>query len=365
MIRVMRRFARIMLVAFVATIVAACGRAMSSTSVAVSSAPRETARPSSSKADGESPLEVSGWVVAWDTNSLASLAAHADSIARVYAEFITCGEDGLPRLNPAVPPGWIERVRDLSSAHKVHFLLMMNNFADGSFEPDRVRRFLHDTALMERHIAETVRIAKEERADGLDVDYEGLDAPDRAAFTDFVAALGARCRAEKLLLGVAVHPKESEPGSWGGPAAQDYAALGAAADFVHVMAYDFHWATSDSGSIAPPDWVERVMTFAASRISAEKLELGLNAYGYDWSGRSARTVTAASWTALVAEQALQGRSPHRDSATLEMRLAHDGREAWFPDAVAYGPKLAVARRLMLRGVALWALGQEDPGFWRR
>jgi spore germination protein YaaH len=281
-------------------------------------------------------------------------------LQRVYPEYITCGEDGMPRRLKDMPAGWEQEVVKVARANGVKTLATMNNYANGGFEPLRIRKMINDKALMERHVDELIRLAKAVGMDGLDVDYESMDAEDRIPFTAFVTRLGEKAHAQGLLLGIAVHPKESEPGNWGGPMAQDYAALGKAVDFFHVMTYDYHWATSDAGSIAPPDWAKRVMEFTLTRVPASKVEMGMNGYGYEWSGKKGETMT---WKLWQQRMAACGR-PERNEATQELVLNCKGKEIWYPDAQTFMPKIKAARELGLRGLAMWVLGQEDPAVWR-
>src|SRR5207237_1862561 len=74
---------------------------------------------------------------------------------------------------------------------------------------------------------------------------------------------------------------------WAG--AYDYAALGAAADLITIMAYEYRGPFSGPGSVAPYGWVQRVAAFTASQIPPEKVLLGLAFYGYDWNTTSGGT----------------------------------------------------------------------------
>jgi len=304
-------------------------------------------------------LQLSAWLVSWDPESMKSFEANAGRLARVYPEFISCGEDGLPVRLAKIEAGWMARVLKLAHAKGAKVLATMNNYGAAGFDKARVQRMLASPDLMKRHIAMLLAIAKEEGLDGLDVDYELLEAKDRAAFSAFVTGLSLAAHARGLLVGIAVHPKDSEPGSWDGPQAQDYAALGRAVDYFHVMTYDYHWQTSEAGSLAPPDWVRKVMAFAAAEVPKAKLEMGLNSYGYDWQGKKGVTMTWPEWAKLAAA----GNPAYRDPMTRELIMRTQGHEIWYPDAEAYMPKIKAAKELGLLGGAMWVLGQEDPAFW--
>src|SRR5215210_4028433 len=118
-----------------------------------------------------------------------------------------------------------------------------------------------------------------------------MPATAKAGFTAFVQLLASKLHASNKLLSVTVHPKTSASATWDGPGAQDYTAIGAVADSVKVMAYDYHWSTSDAGAIAPLSWLDQVAIYAESTIAPQKVIMGLPWYGYDWLGTSAVGVT--------------------------------------------------------------------------
>ena len=156
------------------------------------------------------------------------------------------------------------------------------NMTDGSWSYPPVARMLHTPALMSRHIAAIVSLADRENYAGIDIDYEGLHAGDRQALSTFITRLAAALHAHGKILSVAVFAKTSDAGYGGQNVAQDYAAIGRAADQVRRMAYDYHWNTSAPGPIAPISWVRSVIDYARTQIPAARLVLGIPLYGYDW-----------------------------------------------------------------------------------
>ena len=306
------------------------------------------------------PLELTGWLVFWDPQSWASFQANVGALARVYPEAYSCQADGgIGRVEGATPQKLADTMA-LAHAHGCKVLGMMNNYAGGDFDRLRVERFLNDPAQMERHVQGLLALAQADGLDGLDVDYENLSAGDRAAFTAFVRRLADACHAKGLLVGVAAHPKESEPGTWDAPKAQDWQALGAAVDYFQPMTYDFHWASGAPGTIAPPVWVRSVISFAASQMPASKVELGLKTAGVNWSGKG----QDLPWPGFLDLQSKAGKA-QRDPDTQELTLtAPAGGEVWMPDAATAEVKFQIARELGVRGVAMWVLGSEDPALWK-
>jgi spore germination protein YaaH len=305
----------------------------------------------------ESHVKLSGWFLLDDDgSSLNSLRTHAGSLECASTDWIHCRKDGSVVHGPH--PTADERI-ELKKIVKRHGLKIYAMAVNEGFSAEGVEAALASPASIAAHVAALVKIAVDEGADGIDLDYESLNEKDRGGFTQFVKQLADALHSHRLRLVMAIHAKESEPGTWGGPQAQEYAALGRAADSVRVMTYDEHWNTSEAGPISSPDWVARVMAFAATQIPPGKLELGIAAYGYDWLGKKGDGIGWTEWAQRVAAHG----PAKRDAASQELVLTYDGRTAYFVDGEAARPKLAIVRQLGLHGLAMWRLGSEDPGFW--
>ncbi len=250
----------------------------------------------------------------------------------------------------------MRHVVELAKAHGVKVLGTMNNYDHDSagFDRKRVEKFLGDPAAMEAHVQGLLALARADGLDGLDVDYESLDAQDRGAFSAFVQRLCDAAHAKGLTVGLAAHPKVSEPGTWGGPQAQNYAVLGAAVDYFHVMTYDYHWSTSGAGSLAPLGWVRQVAEFTASKVPPSKIELGVNTYGMDWQG----TGQDLTWPDFLALQAKLGMATERDD---------DGRRscAWTTPAAKCGCRTPTPVSRSSNWPGNWGSAASPYGCWAR
>ena len=144
---------------------------------------------------------------------------------------------------------------------------------------------LHSPELMAAHVTAIVALVQRNQYAGIDLDYENLHAADRQAFSTFVTRLAHALHAKGKVLSVAVFAKTTNAGTDPRNVAQDYAAIGRAADQVRLMAYDYHWESSAPGPVAPISWVRAVLRYAKTQIPASKIILGVPLYGYDWVGR--------------------------------------------------------------------------------
>ncbi len=239
------------------------------------------------------------------------------------------------------------------------------NITNGNWAYAPVARILHDPALMQRHIDALVALAVQHGYGGIDIDYEDLHAADRQAFTTFVTRLGAALHAHGKILSVAVFAKTTDAGYAPRNVAQDYAAIGRAADQVRVMAYDYHWASSGPGPIAPASWVRGVLGYARSQIPAKKIILGIPLYGYDWASQHGTVLTQQQALRLAAQHQAAVRYDRASQSPWFTYTAADGtrHQVWFENPASTRTKLALARAAGVGGVFCWMYGDEAPGTW--
>jgi spore germination protein YaaH len=133
-----------------------------------------------------------------------------------------------------------------------------------------------------QHVAAIVALPEREHYAGIDLDYEDLRAGDRSAFTALVTELAAALHAKGKVLSVDLFAKADDRGYDQRNVAQDYHAIGQVVDQVWLIGYEYHWASSEPGPVAPIGWIRSVLSYAKTQIPANKIILGVPLYGYDW-----------------------------------------------------------------------------------
>ena len=171
---------------------------------------------------------------------------------------------------------------------------------------------LRNPRVRAQHVAAIVALVQRQDYAGIDVDYEDLLASDRSAFTTFIAELAGALHVKGKVLSVDLFAKPTNRGYDQRNLAQDYRAIGQVADQVRLMGYDYHWAGSGPGPIAPISWIRAVLSYAKTQIPANKIILGVPLYGYDWVGGQG---TPVSWLQAFQLSQQYGVLPHFDAAS--------------------------------------------------
>jgi spore germination protein len=242
---------------------------------------------------------------------------------------------------------------------------LANVDAGGNWSYQPVAGMLHDPALQARQVAAIVALVERHAYAGIDIDYEDLRAGDRQAFAAFVTRLAAALHAKHKILSVAVFAKASDAGYAPRNVAQDYAAIGRAADQVRLMGYDRHWNTSPPGPIAPVSWIRAVLRYAKTRIPAQKIILGIPFYGYDWIGDHGTPVTWAQAIQLARAHHATIRYDGTNQAPWFTYTDASGHRhtVWFENAESTAAKLGLAQTAGIGGVYLWMYGNAEPSTW--
>ncbi|HBF39314.1 MAG TPA: hypothetical protein DDW50_18590, partial [Firmicutes bacterium] len=187
----------------------------------------------------------------------------------------------------------------------------------------------------------------------------------------FVTELGSAIHQHQKILSVTVYAKTSENSNWTGPGAQDWSVLVNQADSLKIMAYDYHWVTSNPGPISPLDWLQDILAYARTIPGAKgKIIVGLPFYGIDW-GTVGKEVMYQDAIGILSRYTYAGYS--RDSVggvtNAEIHFTYNdsgiSHSVYFQDRTALRERLKVISqyRDIVKGVTFWHLGGEDPGNW--
>lgn len=299
---------------------------------------------------------VSVWVPPWDTRALTTMQMNAGNVSESNPVWYILGADGsILKVANAENPS----LRAALTGTEI--IPTIQNVINGRFDGPGAAAIVATGEGRERHAEAIVQLVVTNAYQGIDLDYESMPATSRAGFTAFVQLLAEKLHSAGKQLSVTVHPKTRETTS-AGSGSHDYAALGAAADTIKIMAYNFHWSGSVAGPITPLGWLDQVVTYAETQIPAHKIIVGLPWYGYDWLATQGKSVLWVDATAIAQQNAA---TVERDASSGEATFAYSGRTVFFQDATAFRTKTdaIIARHPQIGGFAVWRVGGEDPDIW--
>lgn len=197
---------------------------------------------------------------------------------------------------------------------------------------------------------------------GVDVDFEYIRSSDRDAFTAFVTDLAETIRPYGYTTSVALAPKTSADQKGLLYEGKDYAALGAAADSVLLMTYEWGYKYGPNMAVAPINMVRQVVEYAVTEIPPAKIHLGIPNYGYDWPLPYEQGVTAAVTIGNVeaVQIAIQNNAVIQFDETAQspyFRYMQGGieHEVWFEDVRSILAKFDLIKEYGLSGADYWQL----------
>jgi spore germination protein len=206
---------------------------------------------------------------------------------------------------------------------------------------------------------------------GLDIDFEFVLPEDKENFLNFITAVNTRLDQEGLLTLVALAPKTSGEMTGLLYEAHDYPTIGAVADEVLLMTYEWGYTFGPPMATAPLNNVRRVLEYGVSVIDPDKILMGIPNYAYDWPLPFVRGETQAESISNqeAIERAVQygvtiqfdetAQAPFYNYTTAE-GVEH---VVWFDDVRSMDAKFRLIPELGLHGAGVWQIMNFFPGLW--
>ncbi len=314
------------------------------------------------------------WYATAGEESVRSFLEHADQVSIVAPQTYKLDESGT--VWGSVDP----RLLDAAREHHVKVVPLIVN---PGFDQPLIHHVLTTPDARDRAVMAIADLCRNEHFDGIQFDFENINAADRDAFTDFFRRTADALHAVSCTASVAVVPRAAEfPGptsyhhwiyeNW--RAAYDYAKLAQAADFLSLMTYDQHTGNTPPGPVAGVPWMESVVDFLlAQGVPPAKISLGIPSYSVhwfpSWDARGGARVAARQLPWRTADGLLQANhaKPVWDDTArvFHARWMNDGVDEYLylEDAASFRAKRSIVAARHLRGYSVWVLGSEDPAVW--
>lgn len=302
------------------------------------------------------------------TNHIKLVENTKDSLDVISPNYFNINADGTLQITSLMSVDFIDSMHK----KKIKVVPFISNHWD---------RQLGRIALENREelVDEIVEAIEKYKLDGINVDIENVTEIDRDNYTDFVKLLREKLPQDKeVSVAVAANPMGLTKG-WHG--SYDYEALAKYSDYLMIMAYDESYYGGEPGPVASKEFVENSILFALTKVSSDKIVLGIPFYGRFWNSNEKTGGNGISLTKVDAIlKSIKSEiffdktamSPYA-SFTIETNdqsidvngkiLEPGNYTIWYENEESIKEKIQLVHKYDLKGTGSWALGQELTSTW--
>lgn len=239
---------------------------------------------------------------------------------------------------------------------------------------------LSRTSSRQRLVNNLIAKAIEFDLDGLNIDLEFINGESAKAYLEFIRELSIMCRLNGIVLSIDNYVPADHNMFY------DRREQGIVADYVIIMGYDEHYATSsEAGSVASINWVKEGIENTLEEVPPEKVINAVPFYTRLWEERpkTDEELAEESDTEEYVPYMLSSKAYGMDAAE-RIVSEHGAEKTWNDDCGQYYAeyeadgstykiwleeeesielKAALIREYDLAGIAAWKLGFERQDIW--
>ena len=209
-------------------------------------------------------------------------------------------------------------------------------------------------------VSETVRVG----ADGINIDFEKVNADCAPYFQEFIRELSVSCRTQGLVLSIDAYV----------PTYTKYlgrAELARTADYIVCMCYDEHTSGSETaGSVSSLPFVQKGIRDTVKEVPPEQTVIALPFFTRLWKVNENAAPTssamgmgeAAAWLSENAANVVWDEETGQNYA--EAKGVDGTSKIWIEDAQSISEKMKEVMAAGCAGVAEWKLGLETQDIWQ-
>jgi spore germination protein YaaH len=289
----------------------------------------------------------------------------------------------MPGLN-VISPQWfhltdgegnLQNLADASFAKwaRTQNLQLWALFSNG-FEPKRTSEALSTFDRRLTMIKQLVSFAKMYKIQGINIDFENVYLKDKENFVQFIRELTPLLHEQGLVVSIDVTVKD---GSANYSRFLDRKAIGEVVDYMMLMAYDEHWATSpEAGPVSSLPWSESGLSriLAEDDVPPAKMILAVPYYTRIWTETTdvdgkitvkSKTGSMEAVQKIIKDKELKPIIDH-EAGLNYVQYEENGNmvKIWIEDAVSMGSRLDLIRKYQLAGIASWSRGFETADIWQ-
>lgn len=242
-----------------------------------------------------------------------------------------------------------------------------------SFDPDLTTKALSSTASRLKMIQQLAAFAQMYKLQGINLDFENIYTADKANLVQFVRELTPYMHEMGVVVSIDVTPKSNSE-MWS--LFLDREELGKVVDYMMIMAYDEHWASSpNSGSVASLPWTEQAVKkiLTEDKVPPGKVVLGMPLYTRQWTEKKGADGKVAVTSKTLGMESVQkiikerGLTPVYDekSGQRYIEYTQDGalQRIWIEDSLSVKARIALVKKYQLAGAATWQRQFQSDDIW--
>jgi spore germination protein len=282
---------------------------------------------------------------------------HINGLDVVSPRWYTLSRTDLVEINEN-----IDYAKEAAKAGKEVWPLFGNKF-----DPELTNEILKDPTKREKIMKDVTQSLRHTQSQGINVDFENIDPKNKQDFVKFVQELKTRLEPYDISVSVDVSRENADP-FWSG--SLDREGLGKVADFIVVMGYDEHWASSPkAGSVASIPWTSEGIKLLMKEVPAHKIILGVPFYTREWITNANGEVRSIDRTMLETEKLIQQKKLTKkwDRKTsqnyVEFMENGEKHQIWVEDKESMKLRYDLVKKYNLRGTAAWYVGGASEDIW--
>ena len=302
---------------------------------------------------------VLGHVSPWNPASVLSLERHEEDLTHVAADWFTVsGVEATLHEEPS------DKVRLLCVRNGLGFLPILRNLEGDDWQPEAIETLANGAPAERDAFLDRLMIRMPPGAKGLLLEWAQLDPAQKEQTSRLIGAIAERLHAAGKELWFSV-PTGNDFDAF------DMEVIAACADRLVASLYDENSEPGDPGPIASNDWFQGWLKAMMVYGEPDQWVIGLGSYGYDWKKKDGGAVERIGFADVMARASQASVDPATvgtldDSPHFNYLGGPDQdqeHEVWFLDAVTFANERRLIAPFHPAGIALYALGSEDPAVW--
>lgn len=241
--------------------------------------------------------------------------------------------------------------------------VITNGIDSSTYMPSDTSAMITSEYNREQFIKNLIEIAKKDKLDGINIDFEAMKTEDKAVYTEFIREMAPLLRKEGIKLSVDVYFVNYI----------DRKGIGAATDYIVLMGYDQRGNWSETaGSIAEVSWVEKNVESLIndSAVPSSKIILGVPFFTRLWITKAGETKPTTK--VYTMQNCVDFIKKYKLTPTFDQNAGQNYVEytegslnykLWIEDKDSVKRRIETIKKYNLVGFSAWRKGFETSDIW--